>query len=138
MDEKLTISVQISGYGGKEALTRILNGILMQKTEKKLEINLVDNGTVAELEALLNDIITKENISYNIITDPLSYFAVENATGKYVAFCCYNDFWSDENKLEKQIEILEKNPEYSSCVHDINLLNKNVILFFELLLRFCQ
>ena len=80
MDEKLTISVQISGYGGKEALTRILNGILMQKTEKKLEINLVDNGTVAELEALLNDIITKENISYNIITDPLSYFAVENAT----------------------------------------------------------
>ena len=125
MDEKLTISVQISGYGGKEALTRILNGILMQKTKKKLEINLVDNGTVAELEALLNDIITKENISYNIITDPLSYFAVENATGKYVAFCCYNDFWSDENKLEKQIEILEKNPEYSSCVHDINLLNKN-------------
>lgn len=128
MKKELVVSVQVAGYGGPEQLSRILEGILLQKIDARLEINLVDNHKVSELETFIEG-KRLGDIRCNIIRDPEDYFAVSHASGQYVAFCCYGDFWTDENKLERQIEILENNPQYSSCVHDVNLLNKNQLAY---------
>ncbi len=37
--------------------------------------------------------------------------------GKYIAMLEGDDFWSVEDKLQKQIDFLESNPEYSLCCH---------------------
>ena len=43
------------------------------------------------------------------------------ATGKYVALCDGDDYWTDENKLQKQIDFLEENEDYVLVGHNVRI-----------------
>jgi len=45
------------------------------------------------------------------------------AKGKYVTICEGDDYWSDPDKLQIQVNWLENNPEYSACVHNTVILD---------------
>jgi hypothetical protein len=45
----------------------------------------------------------------------------EEAQGKYIAMCEGDDYWTDPLKLQKQVDFLEANKEYSLCYHRVNL-----------------
>lgn len=40
---------------------------------------------------------------------------------KYIAICEGDDYWTNTNKLQEQVDFLEANPKYSMCFHDVDI-----------------
>ncbi len=48
---------------------------------------------------------------------------LEMCTGEYISLCDGDDYWTDPLKLQKQIDFLEKNKEYSVVFHKVKEIN---------------
>src|SRR5690606_24296792 len=46
-----------------------------------------------------------------------------SARGKYIAFCEGDDYWTNTDKLQQQIKILESNKIYNICFHNAFIAN---------------
>ena len=44
---------------------------------------------------------------------------------KYVAMCEGDDYWTDYLKLQKQVDFLESNPDYSMCFHRMDVISQD-------------
>lgn len=105
-------------------------GFLAQKTDFDYKIVVFDDasndGTTDIVReycekhpTLFQAFIAKENIYKNPFREKiLSVLKLEYVIGKYVAGCEGDDYWIDENKLQKQVDYMEKHPECILCTHN--------------------
>lgn len=132
-DDEILVSVTCLTYNHKEYIRDALESFVNQITSFKYEVIVHDDASsdgtadiIREYAEKYPDIIVpilqKENqyskkikIRPNYI-DPL-------IRGKYVAYCEGDDFWTDVNKLQRQIDFLENHPEYSACTHAFKQLD---------------
>jgi glycosyltransferase involved in cell wall biosynthesis len=50
-------------------------------------------------------------------------WALQQARGEFIATLDGDDFWTDPNKLHKQVELLHANPDCAGCFHNTVILN---------------
>lgn len=134
----IAVSICCLVYNHKDYIRKALDSFLMQKTNFKFEVLINDDcstdGTtdiIKEYEAKYPDIIKplyhKEN-QYSKSTRTGNMMSIlfnfPRVRGKYVAMCEGDDFWTDENKLQKQFDILEANPDCAFCAHTVRCTNE--------------
>ena len=71
-------------------------------------------------------ILQKEN-KYSKGISIIDDIMIPLAKGKYIALCEGDDYWTDENKLQKQYDFMEAHPECSLVCHNtiINDMGRN-------------
>ncbi len=131
----MIISVYCLVYNQKNFIRQCLDGILMQKTNFKFEILINDDcstdGTseiIKEYEQKYPDIIKPVYQKENQFSKGISIcknFIFPRVKGKYVAICEGDDYWTDPYKLQKQVDFMEQNPDYSICFHNVKRIFEN-------------
>lgn len=125
---EVKVQVVCVTYNQKDYIKEALDSFLMQKTNFKFEVLVGDDcstdGTseiVAEYARKYPDII--KHIRRNPNMGCLANFMdlCENVTAPYAAFCDGDDYWTDENKLQKQFDFMEKNKDVNVCAHRVSV-----------------
>lgn len=126
---EIMVSVICTVYNHEKYLRKCLDGFVMQKTNFKFEVLIHDDAStdgsadiIREYEKKYPDIIkpiyqTENQYSKGIKVSQTFLYPL--ISGKYLAFCEGDDYWCDENKLQKQFDVMESNPDCSICVHKV-------------------
>jgi glycosyltransferase involved in cell wall biosynthesis len=131
MMNDLMVSVSMIIYKHEAYIKEAIEGVLMQETNFEFDLILADDCSPDKTPDIINEIIKNHpkgfRIKYfrhkkNIGMQPNGIFACKNCTGKYIAICEGDDYWTDPLKLQKQVDFLEANPDYVLCFHPINIL----------------
>lgn len=131
--ENIEVTVYCTVYNHGKFLRDALEGFVSQKTNFRYKVIVHDDAStdnsaeiIREYEGKYPDIIkaiyqTENQYSKGVkIVDTHIIPCVE---GEYIAICEGDDFWTDENKLQKQYDFMKENPEYSACVHSSDFVN---------------
>ena len=113
-----------------------LKGFLMQKTTFAFEVLIHDDASTDRTQEIIKGYADK----YPGIIKPIFQtvnqksifksgmnprFNFPRAKGKYIALCEGDDYWTDPLKLQKQVDFLEANPEFSICFHHVKIYKEN-------------
>lgn len=120
------ISIIILSYKQEQFIEKAICGVFMQKGNFPIELIICDDCSPDKTDEAIRKIIpdAPQNITVkyfrhpkNLGSTPNFYFALKQVTGKYLAFCEGDDYWTDPNKLHLQLKFLQENPSYSMCFH---------------------
>lgn len=131
----IMVTVFCATYNHEKYIRQCLDGFLMQKTNFKFEVIIHEDAStdgtadiIREYEQKYPDIIKaiyeKEN-QFGKGWDYTDKFCLKIAKGKYIALCEGDDFWKDENKLQKQFDALESNPSCKMCVCKVRAVQED-------------
>ena len=126
MANEIMVSIECTSYNHEDYIAEALDSMLMQKTNFAYEILVHDDAStdrtaeiIKSYEQRYPDIIksicqTENQYSKGVLVE---LFNSERAQGKYMAVCEGDDYWTDPDKLQRQVDYMEAHPECSMCVH---------------------
>ena len=126
------VSVCVITYNHGKYIRQCLDGILMQKVNFPYEILIHDDASPDDTA----DIIREYWEKYPTVIKPIlqtenqysqgryvSWFNFDRAKAKYIAHCEGDDYWTDDGKLQMQVDFLEEHEEYIGTAHNVRVID---------------
>lgn len=128
----MKLSVMVITYNHEKFIAQALSSILEQRVNFEFEIVVgEDCSTDATREILLDFHCRYPGRITPLLRDP-NMGAIRNfvttlaaCRGNYIAFLEGDDYWIDQNKLQKQVEFLDNHPSAAVCCSRVQLLDPN-------------
>lgn len=124
-DEPPMVSILCITYNHERFLAQALESFLMQETTFPFEIVVGEDASIDGTRAVLNDYVERYPNRVKALSAVKNVGMIENmrrtqaaCRGKYIALCEGDDYWTDPQKLQKQVTFLETNEEYVLSFHD--------------------
>lgn len=128
--DEVKVSICCVTYNHAQYIRQCLDGFLMQKTDFPIEILIHDDAStdgtqdiIREYEKKYPELIKPIYQSENQYSKGVKISMTYNwprAKGKYIATCEGDDYWTDPDKLQKQVDFMESHPDYVMCSHRFN------------------
>ncbi len=131
---KPTVSACIISYNQSEFIAQTLDAALAQKLKVDYEIVVGDDASTDGTKAIISE---RANSDYRIrqLDGSVNLGMHKNwertilaCKGDYIAICEGDDFWDNSEKLKKQVEILEQNPDASACFSNAQVIDQNGVV----------
>lgn len=133
---KPKVSAVTITYGHEDFIIETMNGVLMQQYDGPIEFIIANDNSPDNTDEVIRKYLAEKEIPEHIEVKYTRHtknkgmisnfvWSLEQATGKYVAVCEGDDYWTDPLKLQKQVDFLENNPDYNICFHKAREINNN-------------
>ena len=117
-NSSIMVTIYCITYNHGPYIRQCLDGFVMQKTNFGFEAIVHDDASLDDTREVIREYAEKypeiikpifetENQYSKIGFDGIFQIMNEHTRGKYIAFCEGDDYWVDECKLQKQVDILE-------------------------------
>ena len=129
MKNNIVVSVCMITYNHEQYIAEAIEGVLMQKTDFPIELIIGEDCSTDKTREICiayqqkyPEIIKlqlpdkNKGIMRNFIEN------MQAAQGKYIALCEGDDYWTDPRKLQKQVDFLDANEDFSMCCHRYKIL----------------
>ncbi len=144
MSQEPLLTIRCLVYNHEPYLRQCLDGFVMQKTNFPFEAIVHDDASTDGSAAIIREYAEK----YPDIIKPI--FETENQHSKhdgsitriigaaihpntkYIAICEGDDYWTDSNKLQIQVDFLENHPDFVMTSHDYVFYYEDTHEFAEL------
>lgn len=132
-----SVSVCMITYGHESYIEKAIEGVLQQICDFNVELIIANDCSPDCTDTIIASIIKNHPkgsiIKYyknenNIGMMPNFIFALKQCKGKYIAICEGDDYWTDNLKLQKQVDFLEANSDYVLCFHQVAILKSNGVI----------
>ncbi len=129
--EKPKLSIAIITYNQEKYLKTAIESVLKQKTDVEYELIVSDDASsdstpdiikmYAQKYSFIKPILNENNLgaSKNYME------AIKNAIGEYIVVFEGDDYWIDENKIQKQYDFLKENKDYFAVSHVLSMRDDN-------------
>ncbi|MBQ3375327.1 MAG: glycosyltransferase [Erysipelotrichaceae bacterium] len=124
-----TVSVCIASYNGEKYITEQIESILPQLQETD-EIIVSDDGSSDNTREIVRDLIRKDG-RIKLIDGPCvgyasNFFnAIDHASNDVVFLSDQDDIWA-EDKVEKILEVFDKDPECTTVLHKMYTFHQDI------------
>ena len=136
------VAIHCLVYNHEPYLRDCLEGFVMQQTNFPFVAIVHDDASTDGSAAIIREyeekypniikpIYEKENQWRKGTLTKVMNTAIEAIGAKYVAMCEGDDYWTDPLKLQKQVDFMEANPEYSITSHRYTIYNHEERVFTQ-------
>jgi glycosyltransferase involved in cell wall biosynthesis len=117
----ITVSVFMLTYNQEHCIEQTIESILMQKTNFSYQLVIGEDCSTDSTRLICEKYVRDYGCKIKLLPSPdknigliANYMrTIKQCDGKYIAICDGDDYWIDEYKLQKQVDFLNKNPDYS-------------------------
>ncbi len=126
------VSIMMLAYKHGPYIEMAIESIVRQNTSFPIQVVVGEDCSPDNTRDVINSLVEKHPQVIKPILHANNVGAWNNqeavfdaCTGKYIAFCEGDDFWNTTDKLQKQIDILEANPEVGLVFSNFNIKEKH-------------
>lgn len=126
------VSIMMLAYKHGPYIEMAIESITNQNTSFPIQLVVGEDCSPDNTRAVINNLVErypqaiKPILHRNNVGSWNNQEAVFDAcTGKYIAFCEGDDFWNTPDKLQKQVDILEANPDVGLVFSNFNIKEKH-------------
>ena len=123
------LSIICITYNQEKFIKQALDSFVMQKTNFDFQVVISDDcstdntpNIIKEYEKKHPNIIKAFYHTKNMGATKNYIFALTQADSEYLIVNEGDDYFIDENKLQKQVDFLEGHPDYSICFHPVRVI----------------
>jgi glycosyltransferase involved in cell wall biosynthesis len=133
-DEDPLLTVTMITYNHEKYISQAIEGVVSQVTNFKFVLLIgedystdITREIIKSYQKKYPNIIKLKLPERNIGVNANSISNKVLCSGKYIAENEGDDYWTDPYKLQKQVDFLESNSEYSICFHNVDILRNNQV-----------
>lgn len=130
------VAIRCITYNHEPYIRDALEGFVMQKTKFPFVAIVHDDASTDGTAAIIREYAEKYPDTIKPIYETENQYskrdgslgrimdeACKETGAKYIAMCEGDDYWIDPLKLQKQVDFLEENPDYSMCASNARIYN---------------
>lgn len=125
------VSVLIITYNQERFIEQAVRSALMQETADDYEIVIGEDCSTDRTRDILLRLDVEHPGRLRLLPRETNLGMMRNfretyaaCRGEYVALLEGDDYWTDPHKLRRQIEALQKHPDWSGCFHPVRHVNQ--------------